>query len=360
MESRAFCLFLLLGGTIISNVAATTASAEGAPLSIQSEGSWVEEKGRGWFFYNEEKEPEKKEPKKEKKEPPSPPPPPPAPLPDFTKKESKPSPKGPEPFSAEWFRKNLPKYKDRAWDNPTPENIRTYFTLQKIVLDRAERFANVAQEVVIGDPLLDESTNRPLSMAASRSHDMAAQKAERALLKAISPKFGVVFIFNGERCKGDCLLAAQNVKKLQTQFGFETLAISTDGQTFPGNPFEQFMTDKKAPKRLRLVNYPAIALIDRQTREIVPVAQYAMALSEMRRTILLAAKKRGYIDEQQWNKTKKYAPVLHADKREVLEMLKKKAGQHAGKDGFIPPEALYPYIKNLNPDISALMVGNEK
>lgn len=67
-------------------------------------------------------------------------------------KPAAPLPSGPEMFSAEWFRENLPKYKDLAWNNPTVENVRTFLYLQRFAIDRSEQFSDATELAVVGDP----------------------------------------------------------------------------------------------------------------------------------------------------------------------------------------------------------------
>lgn len=115
---------------------------------------FYERKEEGWFWYKEEpqkteKKPEEPEPKPVADTKPTPPKPPAA------------QPSGPEMFSAEWFRENLPKYKDLAWNNPTIENVRTFLYLQRFAIDRSEQFSDATELAVVGDPFLDEITRRP-------------------------------------------------------------------------------------------------------------------------------------------------------------------------------------------------------
>ena len=88
---------------------------------------------------------------------------------EVAKEETKPEPlkeakaEPPAPFSLKWVQEMLPKYKERAWDNPTHENVQAYFLVQRFAMDRANKFADVAQQVVVGNALLDESMRRPLA-----------------------------------------------------------------------------------------------------------------------------------------------------------------------------------------------------
>jgi conjugal transfer pilus assembly protein TraF len=47
-----------------------------------------------------------------------------------------------------------------AVDNPTPENVEAYFLLQRLALDRASKFGEMQQRVVMGNPFIDEEGRR--------------------------------------------------------------------------------------------------------------------------------------------------------------------------------------------------------
>lgn len=326
---------------------------EGPPSSVNN---WVGDKNKGWFFYNEKDE---KEPEKKKTKPPAPTPAPPTPLPDFTKPEPKSDTKSqpPSPFSAEWFRKNLPKYLDRAWNNPTPENVRTYYVLQKIALDRAGRFARTAQEVVMGNPMLDESTNRPIAVAYGRSYDMAARKAMDALMQELSKKFGIAFIFSGKQCTGECITLSRNLKAFSNATGFKVLPISADGENFSQNAYAEFIVDRKAPQKLKIINYPTIALMDLSTKEVIPVAQYALTIESLKKFIALRAKQSGYITDQQLLATRKYRPKVELDSPEFMRRIQQRVGEAEDADGFIPPERLMPLLQDIPLSADILKTG---
>jgi conjugal transfer pilus assembly protein TraF len=52
---------------------------------------------------------------------------------------------GPAPLSAAWLRANLERFRDQAIDDPSPRNVALYLYLQRLVLDKAERFAEAGQ-----------------------------------------------------------------------------------------------------------------------------------------------------------------------------------------------------------------------
>jgi conjugal transfer pilus assembly protein TraF len=74
-----------------------------------------------------------------------------------------PKPQGPPALSVEWIKENLEKYKVFAIDNPTPENVAAFMYLQRVMLDKSQRFAEQVKHVVQLDPYLDQGTRRPIA-----------------------------------------------------------------------------------------------------------------------------------------------------------------------------------------------------
>ena len=56
-------------------------------------------------------------------------------------------------FSAAWFREHMQSFMDKAIDEPTNENVRAYLYLQRVMMDKGSLFADVSQQVVMGDPV---------------------------------------------------------------------------------------------------------------------------------------------------------------------------------------------------------------
>lgn len=141
-------------------------------VSVLDGAPFYDDKERGWFWY-ESPDPEED---MAEIEPPLPPPPPAPP----------PAPPGPKPLSAEWFRKNMEKYRDKAIDDPTHENVSAYMYLQRVMLDKAEKFAEASQHVVMADAVLDENSRRPIATFGAFAKDemstKGTEKAARLLL----------------------------------------------------------------------------------------------------------------------------------------------------------------------------------
>lgn len=132
------------------------------------------DKERGWFWREIQPEPKQLTGWLEKPSMPHPP---------RIQDSPKFSPPEPLPSSAAWFRKDLERYRDRAVDDPSSDNVAAYYYLQRVVMDKAHRFTDVARQVVMSDPFLDENQRRPIAtFAANESNRLAGVATEQALL----------------------------------------------------------------------------------------------------------------------------------------------------------------------------------
>lgn len=315
---------------------ATLASVSTATFADDSR--FYNRKTEGWFWYNEEPEPEP--------EPEIEPPKPeisvveaPAPAP------KEPTPEGPEPFGAEWVRIMLPKYQDKAWSEPTIENVRAYYYLQRFAIDRSEQFALAAQIAVMGDPLLDEAARRPLSSFAVHELDRKKDDETRLLVREVAKRAGIFFFF-GPNCDG-CEIQAPIIKDLADNDGFNVIPISKDGGEIHSVQFSDIRQDQGHAEQLGVMTYPATYLATPDGGFSV-VGQGAFALSEIRQRILLAAKAAGIITEDEFGKTR---PILNHNtniaeniSEDLLENLVEK-NKNSSPDELIPATDIVNFFR---------------
>jgi conjugal transfer pilus assembly protein TraF len=150
MRRRPWLLLSSLLVTPLWGGAADPASATPPPFFL--------DKARGWFW---RETPPATPPARPTK--PHAPPPIPAETPTPSPRQSP----EPSPLTAAWFRQNLDRFRDRALDDPSPENVAAYYYLQRVMLDKAHRFTDVARQVVMADPNLDENRRRPIGTFAA-------------------------------------------------------------------------------------------------------------------------------------------------------------------------------------------------
>lgn len=331
---------------ITLGMAVLTASAiaqDFSPEQVKPAG-FYERKEEGWFWYREEIPEEETEPEEL--------PPPVAAITESSEEEPleevQATPVGPAVFSAAWFRENLPKYRDAAWDDPSIENVRTFMYLQRYAMDRSEQFADTSELAVIGDPFLDEEARRPSATFASQSLDRWAGRHKDELSQKLAEKVGLFFFFSSE--SDTSRVQAPIVKMLESRDGFTVLPISVDGQPLPDGLFPDFRINEGQAEAMGVEILPAIYMVSKD-REVEPISQGVLSLADLKHRIIVASKRRGWISEEEFNKTR---PILNLDNNiaaildtysyEISDLTM--AGETGDEENnFIPPEQLSEFIR---------------
>ena len=212
------------------------------------------------------------------------------------------------------MRENLDRYRDRAIDAPTPENVAAYFYLQRIVLDKSSKFAAVAQRVVQGDPNLDEIAQRPTATFGANLANKTAGEARDALLTRIGGLAAVWFFYRSD-CPY-CEAQAPLLALMGQRYGFTVLAVSLDGKPLPSGFFPQFRPDSGQARALGVRSTPALFLVRPEGPAFAPVAQGVLSLAQLQERFVLAAATAGWISEADVAATR----ALAADTRGALAL----------------------------------------
>jgi conjugal transfer pilus assembly protein TraF len=267
-------------------VALTTGPTLAAPA-----GGFYARDAEGWFWYREP-------PLPVPVEPPTSAEPPRAPIEPKPSEPSEPvaevSP-GPTPLSAHWFRENLDTYRDRAIDDPSPENVAVYLHLQRIAMDKSSRFSRVSERVVQGDPVLDEITRRPTANFGANLADKQASAAGDALLERLAGETALWFFFRSD-CPY-CDAQAPLLEALAQRYGFAVLAVSLDGAGLADRTFPAFDIDRGQAEALGVISTPAMFLARPDQGAVAPIAQGLLSLAQLRDRIVLAAVQAGWVTE---------------------------------------------------------------
>ena len=283
--------------------------------------SFLNRKAEGWFWYIDPKTVE--EPEAEEIVPPPPvpaTPPTPAPVSVALAK------KFPEPFSAKWVRETLEDYKDKAWTNPTEENVKAYFLLQRFAVDRSNKFADVAQRVTVGNKLLDENFRRPLATFGSQLTDKETIDRRYEMLRKVAEKAGIFFFFKSD-CQY-CEAEAPIVSFMEQDFGFKVIAISIDGGELQSAKFKDTRVNAGHAEQLSVTATPALFLVDEEGH-FDAIGQGALAWDDLQRRVLLVAQRAGWITEAEYKHTTPIAnPELQTDLSEKLPQLIKASNEN--------------------------------
>lgn len=341
---RPLFLSVVLSAMVLPFDGVTATISENPVQSDQP--TYYQRHAEGWYWYID---PEQEEPPEEKIKLPEPV----NVAPTTSSKASV-----PEPFSAQWVRDMLPRYMDLAWSNPTPENVRAYFMLQRFAVDRSQKFADVAQRVVIGNPYLDETNRRPLSSFGIPAVDREAGVQTTNLLKRITTKAGIFFFFKGG-CQY-CELQAPVIKVLEN-FGFDVLAISIDGAQLASAQFENTRLDSGHAAKLGVTATPALFLVSEQGG-FSPLGQGLLSLDELRKRILIVAAREKWITEKDFDETRPLmvensGPEYNLSEKQLAQIADHQTGESQDKpditetsvktdeDGFIKPAELIAFFE---------------
>lgn len=285
MNLQTFQLSLAVWLLVLSSPSvALTASASIAnhPKSV-----FYSQSAEGWYWYQDPICPEEK------------------PKPDVATeapKKEKRLAKGPEPFTLAWVQEMLPKYRELAWNNPSQTNVQAYFLIQRFAMDKANQFADMAQQVVVGNVLLDETMRRPLATFANMQVDRVAANNADDLLRKVAQKAGIFFFFKSD-CRY-CEAQAPLLAHLQG-LGFNVLAVSLDGGELQTQKFPDTRIDSGQAHALGVTATPAMFLMNEQG-QFTALGQTVLSYSELRRRILLVAAREGWISQDDLKQTQPY------------------------------------------------------
>lgn len=289
-RSSERCLRNVVYVLALAFVALATLSAGAAPVEPTG---YYERKEEGWWWKKKvplPPLPELVEPTPPLAEQP-PTPQAPEPVPDA----------GPEPFTPAWLREKLPELRDRAMADPTPQNVRAYFYLQRYATDMASRFAYTAQRVVLADPVLDGNTRRPRASAAAQALDRRANEAVEALARKIAGEVGVWYFY-----RSDCPFCAQQnpvLKRLEDRLGLAILPVALDGRPMPDGNFERFVPDNGHAESLGVEVTPTLFLV-KKPDQFVLLSAGIVAAQDLMERMVLAAHTAGWITDAEYRATR--------------------------------------------------------
>ena len=289
---RRIALFLVLTLLLI-----------GQALDCCRADSWYGDHERGWFWY--EDPPDEIVPEEPEELPLEA-------LPQTTIPEPR-KPEGPPMLSAEWIRQNLKKYRLLAIDDPTPENVAAYMYIQRVMLDKSQRFAEQVKHVVQLDPYLDQGTRRPIASYGGAQFSREARAATQYLLAQIAKQAGIFFFFQG-RCS-HCEIQAPVLKSLQDRYDFTIFPVSIDGRPLQNKVFPEYVRDQGQARKLKVIQTPAMFLGRPDTKDIFPLGQSTLSRDQLEKRILVAARDAGWITPEEYNRTQGFNTSLALDLR---------------------------------------------
>lgn len=170
---------------------------------------------------------------------------------------------------------------------PTEQNVINYITLQNALVNKASRFSSMWQRVVWQHPEIDFSINNPVSDVGNQVFQEEKHVKSNAMLGDISKRYGLFFYFSSTCAY--CQKMSPTVKSFAEYYSFEVMPITLDGQSLPDFPHARH--DNGSTLNLKVEVVPALYLVDKKTKEIIPIGFGLMSLDELeKRMVVLLSK----------------------------------------------------------------------
>ncbi len=209
------------------------------------------------------------------------------------------SPAKAPPFTAKWFRENMQVLQDKAIDEPTEKNVRIYLIANRIMLDKAEKFAEVGSRISFGDPLIDEGRRRSNSSPGMVSMDYKARENIKQLLNRISVNSGLYF-FTKAGCSA-CIKQQKLLESLSRKHGITFIPVSLDGSELDT---ANYLIDSGQARSMGVDQAPSLVFYNSRYDYYRTLSQSAITYRVLTERILLAALDGKVISEREFAMTR--------------------------------------------------------
>lgn len=166
---------------------------------------------------------------------------------------------------------------------PTRENLISYITAQKVLMDQSQKFSEMWKQVVMTTPSLDETLVHPVDQNARHVYYSQQHQGIENHIKKLSSEFGLFFFFR-KNCEY-CHHFAPIVKRFSQKYGWSVLAVSLDGGTLP--EFPNSKQNNGIAERLQISHVPALIALHPKTGQLIPLAYGLVSESEIEQRVEL-------------------------------------------------------------------------
>lgn len=212
------------------------------------DGSYFNEKERGWFWY--EPIPEPASPSGS------------VPLPGA------PSEVAQDPQALlKAYQKRLEDAKALAVMEPTPANVQHYMEMQYETMERAGVFADTWRRVVWSNPQLDTTLRYPVSSVGVQTQRKVKRMDRDQAIDMIARTDGLFFFFK-QSCPY-CRTQAPIVRTFAAKHGVSVMPISMDGGGMA--EFPDAVADNGWAAELGVTVTPALYMVNPRSKDIVPL-----------------------------------------------------------------------------------------
>ncbi len=166
------------------------------------------------------------------------------------------------------FKQEVEDRKAIAVMAPTAQNVKAYMEVQKELMDKAHRFQSKWMEVVYTTPALDYSIEHPTSQVGRHVYLDEKKRTTDQTVRNLAKTHGLFFFYSGSCAY--CKHFAPIVKSFADAYGWEVMAISTDGSLLP--EFPHAVQDNGVASRLGVEVVPSLIAVNPGSEESFPLS----------------------------------------------------------------------------------------
>jgi conjugal transfer pilus assembly protein TraF len=264
-----------------SSWAAQPATEASTPESSSSN-RWIGDRERGWHWYEIE---------------PTPPPPVDPLIPEGQGSAPQPAPPA---WSSAWLREELPKALERAVDAPTAENIAYHSLLQRVAMERAEKFATASVETNALNPVLDSTVDDPVSTFARANLEIVGSEQRAEILSRLADEIGIWYFYSST-CQFCMRLNNALRTFLDRHPSFSILPISMDRLPMRDGSFPNWVPDSGQAQALGVAQTPTL-FVFRPPRKLLMLGVGVLSTPDLEKKLLQIARREQWISDEEYNR----------------------------------------------------------
>jgi conjugal transfer pilus assembly protein TraF len=169
--------------------------------------------------------------------------------------------------------------------NPTEANVLAFLEAQNYAMDKAAVFADVGRRVTWQHPEVNYTARAPVANFARSSYDKRRTKEQEEYFQKLTETHAILYFASGN-CPV-CNDQAPVLKGLSVETGMQVLSVSLDGQ--PLHMFPDAKPDNgislQASAGQGIPTIPAMYLIDRATKQTIPLATGTIAAADLKERV---------------------------------------------------------------------------
>ena len=252
MRRLSFCISLFLLG------------------NFSLEAGWLERKAEGWAWYEDLEKPDET-------------------LRTITNpKEDLPIPTPSPTFADEVaaVRKNLEEKLAHAVLLPNEENVAAYMQEQKKWIDQSADFSRTWAKVLLQQPNMDATLEYPVSQYGIQVQKQIEHDNKTRLIHTLIEDHGLFFFYKGQSKVSQAF--SMVVKEFAMKYGWEVVAISSDGTLIEG--FANNQPDNGIVRHFSIETFPSLFIVNPRNKEVTPIAFGLVSVDQIENNIVLQFK----------------------------------------------------------------------